>query len=381
MSEPLIFARLCPPTLANIDNASANQHQIHLAFYQQTLAPGSVGFDGAIKNVTLLSSEFQDTFFNTAILTNPTFTILESKAKMIGFCDGANQAELTSGNLNTGPILTEKGDITGTSIRGINILKKIVRNLEVDMGNVKSALWDACSYSNLINRLQNLTRLYDLTNSDYSNKNSSSLCCSMTLAELALELAKIYDSRHDHTPTFTYTGTITNVTQTGSTTTYVVTITGLTNELKIGDVVTIAGTTNFNGACLVTAVSGTGTFDFVHANSSDATETGITATATAGAAQPEYYNNIGTNAKTAYDKVLAKYNGLSTDEVAHVALSVLFKHQTSGVKNVELIINMKLQGSDTTQTFVDMVNDNGAFEGQLAEDDQFAPFGEESTYS
>jgi len=189
----LVFVRICPQELSNVFDSRLMTHTSNLAFSSQ-ISDSGFYTNTNFANYTLSGTVFQSLFFaRSDSETDPYFAIKESKAQQIIFTNTSMAANsiYTGSPAITGPVVTFRGDTVG-KFKGVNLMDRVVNALESDL-QAKTSDWDANSYANIVSTLQPIRALSHLLSNIYNN---TVVCSSLTRSQIAIELAKTYDSCH-----------------------------------------------------------------------------------------------------------------------------------------------------------------------------------------
>tara|TARA_Y100000591_G_C21842055_1_gene706271 strand:+ start:2042 stop:2953 length:912 start_codon:yes stop_codon:yes gene_type:complete len=195
--KSLVFVRICPKELTNVYDARLMTHLSNLAFSSQISANGFYTTTD-FANYTLNGTSFNNIFFaRHEEEDDPLFAIKQSNAQQIIFTNTPMAAGTVYTNSPeiTGPVITYRGD-KGNTLKGINLMDNVVHALECDL-NAKASDWDSISYNNIVLALQPIRALSHLLTNTYS---SAIICSSLSRSQIAIELAKIYDSHNGLSP-------------------------------------------------------------------------------------------------------------------------------------------------------------------------------------
>ena len=166
------------------------------------------------------------------------------------------------------------------NLTGVNLMDKVVSNIEKDLC-AKVNKWDTCSYSQVINLLQPMKNLAGLMSCATDAASAIVACCSFTKRQLAIELAKVYDSQHS-----------------------------------------------------------------LAASHTNSAQKAVYATSTSA---------------TAWAAMMTKLDGTTADKVGYVAISLLFKNTTVGVKNTEFKFHIKVSSHANSQNFTELTTPAASF--------------------
>ena len=197
-THSIVFARIVPSEL-NIVTAE-NNNVIDLALQRQLKnsngddiwqkrdnflsAPATANaFEG--KNLLLKWSDFKDHFYGGGDGDFGLSQIVGRRMTFIGV-----QGEYANGISQNTSSLTHMSDRGSGDkfISGVSILQDVVDSIVLDLGLPHEA-WDSCSYMSVINNLQDVHTLEDVTRVQGKLQQS----CSLSMAQLVHEIASNYD--------------------------------------------------------------------------------------------------------------------------------------------------------------------------------------------
>ena len=196
-THSIVFARIVPSEL-NIVTAE-NNNVIDLALQRQLkdkdgndiwqkresfTSSNAVGeFKG--HNLLLKWSEFKDHFYGGGDGDFGLSQIVGRRMTFIGV-----KGEYANGISQNTSSLTHMSDRGSgeASISGVSVLQDVVDSIVLDLGLPHEA-WDSCSYMNVVNNLQDVHTLEDVTRVQGKLQQS----CSLSMAQLVHEIASNYD--------------------------------------------------------------------------------------------------------------------------------------------------------------------------------------------
>ena len=195
--QSLVFVRIAPKEICNIYDSRLTTHTTNLAFSSQLNSRANGGYYATSDFATysLSGEHFDELFFARRDLNdgddNPRFAIKETNARKVIFANttAAADANYTGSLAVTGPVVTFRGD-SSDRVRGVNLMDMVVFGLECDI-QAKSSQWDANSYANVIQILQDIRDMSSLLNSS-----NAVVCSSLNRLQIARELSKTYDAFH-----------------------------------------------------------------------------------------------------------------------------------------------------------------------------------------
>jgi len=196
-THSIVFARIVPSEL-NIVTAE-NNNVIDLALQRQLKNsngddiwqkrdhflsdPTAHHFEG--KNLLLKWSDFKDHFYGGGDGDFGLSQIVGRRMTFIGV-----QGEYANGISQVTSSLTHMSDRGSGDkfISGVSILQDVVDSIVLDLGLPHEA-WDSCSYMSVINNLQDVHTLEDVTRVQGKLQQS----CSLSMSQLVHEIASNYD--------------------------------------------------------------------------------------------------------------------------------------------------------------------------------------------
>jgi len=288
VAKSITFVRVCPNELPSVSLAEAKHYSVDLGFANQFSEDVSGGFypTTGMGEYTFNGGIFSSTFFNAPLESDPLFAISESNAKAIVFTNsplGAGTMYNGSPAIN-GPVMSLIVESSG-NLTGINLMDKVVSNIEKDLC-AKVSRWDTCSYTEVLNLLQPMKNLASLMSCAADSASAIVACCSFSKKQLAIELAKVYDSQHS-----------------------------------------------------------------LAASDASSAQNAVYATSTSA---------------TAWSAMMTKLDGSTADKVGYVALSLLFKNTTAGVKNTEFKFHIKVSSHANSKNFAELTTPSPQGFGSLA---------------
>jgi len=201
-THSIVFARIVPSEL-NIVTAE-NNNVIDLALQRQ-LKDGdgndiwqkrenfldsytNNGFSGL--NLLLKWSEFKDHFYGGGDGDFGLSQIVGRRMTFIGV-----KGEYANGISQDTSSLTHMSDRGSgeANISGVSVLQDVVDSIVLDLGLPHEA-WDSCSYMSVINNLQDVHTLEDVTRVQGKLQQS----CSLSMSQLIHEIASNYDENKGH---------------------------------------------------------------------------------------------------------------------------------------------------------------------------------------
>ena len=197
-THSIVFARIVPSEL-NIVTAE-NNNVIDLALqrqikdsvgqdiWQNKTALANNNTDGTLfagANLLLKWSEFQTHFYGGGDGDFGISQIAGRRFTMIGV-----KGEYANGISQDTSALTHMSDRGSgeVSISGVSVLQDVVDSIVLDLGLPHEA-WDSCSYMSVVNNLQDVHTLEDVTRVQGKLQQS----CSLSMTQLIHEIASNYD--------------------------------------------------------------------------------------------------------------------------------------------------------------------------------------------
>ena len=197
-THSIVFARIVPSEL-NIVTAENNnvidlalQRQIKNSvgkdIWQDKTAFAVANADATLftgRNLLLKWSEFQNHFYGGGDGDFGISQIAGRRFTMIGV-----QGEYANGVGQVTSALTHMSDRGSgeTTISGVSVLQDVVDSIVLDLGLPHEA-WDSCSYMSVVNNLQDVHTLEDVTRVQGKLQQS----CSLSMTQLIHEIASNYD--------------------------------------------------------------------------------------------------------------------------------------------------------------------------------------------
>ncbi len=196
----IVFARMAPSELNII--TSENNNVIDLALCCQIRDPRtgddiwqSIGANSVSRANVLSWNSFIESFYGGG---GGDFGLSQVAGRMLTMIGVSG--EYANGVPQAGSALTHisdrgrtdqsgSGDTAQVSISGVSVLNDVTDSIVYDLGLPHDA-WDSCSYMNVVNDLQNIHSVADVTS--ISGKTQQS--CSLSLSDLVHEIASSYDA-------------------------------------------------------------------------------------------------------------------------------------------------------------------------------------------
>mgnify|MGYP000879427826 CR=1 FL=1 len=200
MSDVIIFARIVPAELSII--TSENNNVIDLALCCQLRDPAtgddiwqSMGSNAVSKANILSWNSFVQSFYSGGDGDFGISPVAGRMLTMIGvsgeYANGVPQAgsALTHASDRARTDQSGSGDSAQVSISGVSILNDVTDSIVFDLGLPHDS-WDSCSYMNVVNELQDIHCVADITKLNGVSNSS----CSLSLGSLVHEIAASYDT-------------------------------------------------------------------------------------------------------------------------------------------------------------------------------------------
>jgi len=195
----IVFARIVPSELNIV--TTENNNVIDLALCSQLRDPltgddiwQTKGANAVSQSNVLSWTSFVESFYGGG---DGDFGVSQVAGRMLTMVGVSG--EYANGVPQAGSALTHiadrartdqsgSGDTAQVSISGVSVLNDVIDSVVYDLGLPHDA-WDSCSYMNVVNQLQDIHTLGDVTR--VSGKTQQS--CSLSMSSLVHELASNYD--------------------------------------------------------------------------------------------------------------------------------------------------------------------------------------------
>lgn len=196
----IVFARMAPSELNIV--TSENNNVIDLALCCQLRDPltgddiwQSIGSNSVSKANMLSWNSFIESFYSGG---NGDFGLSQVAGRMLTmigvsgeYANGVPQAgtALTHMSDRGRTDQTGSGNTAQVSVSGVSVLNDVTDSIVYDLGIPHDA-WDSCSYINVVNELQEIHTIADVTSINGKTQQS----CSLSLSDLVHQVSSSYDA-------------------------------------------------------------------------------------------------------------------------------------------------------------------------------------------
>ena len=191
----IVFARIVPSELNIVTTENNNVIDLALCCQIRDAATGddiwqTKGANAVARNHMLNWSSFVESFYGGG---DGDFGVSQVAGRMLTMIGVSG--EYANGVPQAGSALTHLSDRARTdvnssqvSVSGVSVLNDVIDSVVYDLGLPHDA-WDSCSYMNVVEQLQDVHTLGDVTR--ISGKTQQS--CSLSMSSLVHEIASNYD--------------------------------------------------------------------------------------------------------------------------------------------------------------------------------------------